>query len=220
MDALVTWLFEEESFAPAAKLTAAGSQSVVTDHLGTPLELYDGRGEQTWAAQLDSYGQARQGREHAQECPFRYQGQYEDVETGLYYNRFRYYDPENGQYISQDPIGLAGGPLNIYAYVNDPLTWIDPYGLACKPKRPGGHQTGDVTNHGTLSPGDNRAMGHKNARADGFVQSHHPIQNEWAKKSVPGYDRNAAPATLLRSSSGFPHAKISAAQRVRRAQSG
>ena len=42
------------------------------------------------------------------DCSFRYQGQYEDSETGLYYNRFRYYDPSTGAYISQDPIGLAG----------------------------------------------------------------------------------------------------------------
>jgi RHS repeat-associated protein len=62
----------------------------------------------------------RQGRGKPQDCPFRYQGQYEDVETGLYYNRFRYYDPEAGQYISPDPLGLAGGPA-LYAYVSDPL---------------------------------------------------------------------------------------------------
>ncbi|MDR1603073.1 MAG: RHS repeat-associated core domain-containing protein [Tannerella sp.] len=42
------------------------------------------------------------------DCPFGYQGQYEDSETGLYYNRFRYYDPSSGAYLSQDPIGLAG----------------------------------------------------------------------------------------------------------------
>ncbi|SUB89296.1 Cell wall-associated polypeptide CWBP200 [Porphyromonas macacae] len=47
-------------------------------------------------------------------CPFRYQGQYEDEETGLYYNRFRYYDPNAGNYISQDPIGLEGDLLNLY----------------------------------------------------------------------------------------------------------
>jgi RHS repeat-associated protein len=48
----------------------------------------------------------RQGKGRAQDCPIRYQGQYEDVEIGLYYNRFRYYDPENGQYISQDRVGI------------------------------------------------------------------------------------------------------------------
>jgi uncharacterized protein RhaS with RHS repeats len=52
------------------------------------------------------------------------------VETGLYYNRFRYYDPEMGQYISQDPIRLlSSSPL--YNYVNDPTVSIDVFGLSC-----------------------------------------------------------------------------------------
>jgi uncharacterized protein RhaS with RHS repeats len=54
------------------------------------------------------------------------------VETGLFYNRFRYYDPESGQYASRDPIGLGGG-TGLYAYVGDPLAWVDPVGLACGP---------------------------------------------------------------------------------------
>ncbi|HDJ1442417.1 TPA: RHS repeat-associated core domain-containing protein, partial [Serratia rubidaea] len=61
--------------------------------------------------------------------PLRFQGQYFDAETGLHYNRYRYYDPQTGSYISQDPIGLAGGG-NPYAYVNNPVVWIDPIGLA------------------------------------------------------------------------------------------
>ena len=61
--------------------------------------------------------------------PFRYQGQYEDAETGLYYNRFRYYDPEIGQYTQQDPIGLAGGNPTLYGYVGDTNAWVDPFGL-------------------------------------------------------------------------------------------
>ena len=67
-------------------------------------------------------------------CPWRWPGQYEDEETGLYYNRFRYYDPDAGRYISQDPIGLAGG-LSPYAYTRDPLTIVDPLGLTggCSP---------------------------------------------------------------------------------------
>lgn len=60
--------------------------------------------------------------------PFSFQGQYEDGETGLYYNRYRYYDPSTGNYISQDPISIAGG-LNVYAYVHDSNSWIDPLGL-------------------------------------------------------------------------------------------
>ena len=57
------------------------------------------------------------------------QGQYEDAETGLYYNRFRYYDPNAGSYISQDPIGLAGGNPTLYGYAQDTNGWIDPLGL-------------------------------------------------------------------------------------------
>jgi RHS repeat-associated protein len=64
------------------------------------------------------------------DCPFRWQGQYHDSETGLYYNRFRYYDPDTGNYISQDPIRLLSGEGNFYAYVKDPNNWIDIFGLS------------------------------------------------------------------------------------------
>jgi RHS repeat-associated protein len=64
----------------------------------------------------------------------RFPGQWDDGETGLYYNRFRYYDPAVGRYISPDPVELLGG-LNPYAYALNPNDWIDPYGLAdeCPP---------------------------------------------------------------------------------------
>ena len=61
--------------------------------------------------------------------PFLYQGQYLDTETGLAYNRFRYYSPETGAYISQDPIRLEAGLTNLYAYVQDVNAWVDPWGL-------------------------------------------------------------------------------------------
>ena len=60
--------------------------------------------------------------------PFKYQRQYEDIETGLYYNRFRYYDPKTGNYISQAPIKLLGG-LSLYSYVENTNTFIDEFGL-------------------------------------------------------------------------------------------
>jgi RHS repeat-associated protein len=62
-------------------------------------------------------------------CPFRWPGQYEDDETGLYYNRFRYYDPQAGEYVSQDPIRLGGG-LRLHGYVADPLHGFDGLGLS------------------------------------------------------------------------------------------
>ncbi|RMT71980.1 Rhs protein [Pseudomonas savastanoi pv. nerii] len=57
----------------------------------------------------------------------RFQGQYFDVETGLHYNTFRYYDPEIGRFITQDPIGLSGGD-NLYLYAPNPYGWVDPLG--------------------------------------------------------------------------------------------
>jgi RHS repeat-associated protein len=81
-----------------------------------------------WACELDIYGKVRKLAGDRELVPFRYQGQYEDLETGLYYNRFRYYSPEEGLYISQDPIGLAGG-RRLYGYVHDTCCWVDPNGL-------------------------------------------------------------------------------------------
>ena len=63
------------------------------------------------------------------DCPFRYQGQYEDEETGLYYNRFRYYSADEGVYLSQDPIRLAGGMPTLYSYTHDSTSWVDQFGL-------------------------------------------------------------------------------------------
>ncbi len=62
----------------------------------------------------------------------RFQGRWEDEESGLHYNRFRYYDPEATQYLSPDPIGLGG--VRPQGYVADPNGWVDPLGLAgCRP---------------------------------------------------------------------------------------
>ncbi|AZK46686.1 hypothetical protein EIM92_11405 [Paenibacillus lentus] len=83
---LITWVFEDGTFHPAAKITSEGHYSIVTDHLGTPVKMYDEHGEQVWSCELDIYGNVRRfilkGDHNA--CPFRYPGQYEDVETGLY----------------------------------------------------------------------------------------------------------------------------------------
>ena len=102
---VITWLFEQDTFVPAAKLVANGECfSIISDYLGTPLQAYDKQGNKVWEQELDIYG--RQRKRPSAFIPFKYQGQYEDAETGLYYNRFRYYDPNAGSYISQNPIGL------------------------------------------------------------------------------------------------------------------
>ncbi|MHC1774113.1 MAG: type VI secretion system tube protein TssD [Lentimicrobium sp.] len=130
-DGIVTWVFETGSFVPAAKLKGEKNYSIVTDHLGTPFQMYNAEGQKFWECELDTYGKVRISEGDKGSCPFRYQGQYEDVETGLYYNRFRYYDPEDGVYVSQDPI-LIGGGNNLYSYVTDTNIHNDAFGLSSK----------------------------------------------------------------------------------------
>lgn len=130
-----TWLFDTDSFAPSGKIKGNKQYSIVTDHLGTPSQMYKEDGALFWECELDSYGKLRMEKGEQGSCPFRYQGQYEDAETGLYYNRFRYYSVEEGMYVSQDPVGLVGGKL-FYAYVNDTTTWIDKFGLNSEPTLP------------------------------------------------------------------------------------
>jgi RHS repeat-associated protein len=130
-DKPVTWLFEPDSFAPMAKLVGDEHYSIISDHLGTPNLIFDKNGNQVWSADISVWGELRNLRGEKDFCPFRFPGQYEDSETGLYYNRFRYFDPEAGQYTSQDPIALVGGAA-LYAYVGNPSTCYDPFGLSCK----------------------------------------------------------------------------------------
>ncbi len=133
-DNLVTWVFND-GFVPSAKITSERNYSIISDYLGTPVEAYDGEGNKVWSAELDVYGRVKEFTGEQDFIPFRYQGQYEDVEIGLYYNRFRYYDPEQGNYTQIDPIGLAGGNPTLYGYVHDPNMEIDSFGLARAPSQ-------------------------------------------------------------------------------------
>lgn len=126
---MTLWLFDEESFVPAAMLRDGRSYSILTDQLGTPTEAYDNEGNEVWSRVLDMDGNVLEETGNVGMVPFLLQGQYYDRETGLAYNRFRYYDPKTGAYISQDPIRLAGRNLTIYGYVKDPNYMVDIWGL-------------------------------------------------------------------------------------------
>ena len=111
------------------------------DHLGTPLALTDSQGQIVWAARLDPWGNVEEEfNPHQIEQSIRLPGQHHDRETGLYYNRHRYYDPTIGSYVNQDPIGLNGG-VNSYAYPEDPNQLFDPVGLAPSAKASQGART-------------------------------------------------------------------------------
>jgi RHS repeat-associated protein len=122
------WVQAQE---PSAFTTIAYYQC---DQLGTPQELTDTHGGIAWSAQYRAWGEAKQviseaARKAGIHNPIRFQGQYADHETGLHYNRHRYYDPQTGRFISKDPVGLAGG-INVFSYAVNPVEWIDPLGLS------------------------------------------------------------------------------------------
>ncbi|MBN3816369.1 RHS repeat protein [Paraburkholderia sp. Se-20369] len=141
------YVYEPGSFTPLVRATGPavlgegeGDASGLTaiayyhcDQIGTPQEVTDEAGELAWSARYKAWGEAQEviseaARKAGIVNPLRFAGQYFDRETGLHYNRHRYYDPNSGRFISQDPIGLRGG-INAYAYVKNPIVWIDPLGL-------------------------------------------------------------------------------------------
>ena len=103
---LTTWVFEEGTFIPQAKITEEGTYSIITDYLGTPVQAFDENSTQVWQRELDIYGKARVG--DSVFCPWGFQNQYYDEETGL-----------------------AGNNPNLYAYTHDSNFWVDPFGLEC-----------------------------------------------------------------------------------------
>ncbi|CAA6810564.1 MAG: Rhs family protein [uncultured Sulfurovum sp.] len=151
-----SYIYEQFGFTPIASTNSANNINYYhTDHLGTPQEVTNNQGEIIWEAEYATWGNTakvsyKQTDANIQEevafQPLRFQGQYYDQETGLHYNRFRYYDPDIGRFISQDPIGLLGG-TNLYQYAPNPVGWVDPLGLA---KR-GDVETISGPNIGTVS---------------------------------------------------------------------
>jgi RHS repeat-associated protein len=135
-----SYVYEPGTFRPLALLEGQGPQNATpfyyhNDHLGTPQELTSHQGEIVWAARYTGYGKLTKlahgtGKKLTQ--PLRFQGQYHDLESGLHYNRHRYYNPDTGRYLTADPIKLAGG-LNAYLYVPNPTGWVDPLGLTVAP---------------------------------------------------------------------------------------
>ena len=128
----VEYVHAPGSFVPAARLRFSEdgickAEPYHVDYLGTPREVTDAAGRVVWEGTYDEYGELT-CEDKGNDQNIRFQGQYEDRETGLYYNRYRYYDPDTGRYITKDPSGLAGG-FNAYRYTPNPVVWLDPYGL-------------------------------------------------------------------------------------------
>jgi len=123
----VTWYHTPGTFEPLARFGGQQWHYIVADPVGAPLAVFADDGTPAWEGQIDAYGTLSPSPP-GDLCPWRWPGQYYEEETGLSFNRWRYYDPVLGQYISPDPIGIDIG-LAAYAYAADPTVDVDPLGL-------------------------------------------------------------------------------------------
>ncbi|MEJ2044016.1 MAG: RHS repeat-associated core domain-containing protein [Reinekea sp.] len=116
--------------------------------------------------------------------------------------------------MNHDPIGLMGG-LNAYQYCPNPVGWVDPLGLSCK-EVPDNAETNYVyfnkTHKDSLPKPKGRGLN------GGRLQSHHGLQQQWAKENLAeyGYDADLAPSITIETGRGHPHTAISKAQNARR----
>ncbi|MFD1261759.1 DUF1308 domain-containing protein [Entomomonas asaccharolytica] len=182
-----SYLYELGTFKPLALLKGKGKNAEIyyyqLDHLGTPQELTNSNGTIAWSAKYRAYGNLAviEANEIAQ--PLRFQGQYHDIETGLYYNRNRYYSPDIGRYITLDPIKLAGG-LNSYQYCPNPINWIDPLGLnACPPDSKDSSVTPETK--AAVDAGEPELVNIDTGTANAFVSQDSPVRHQ-LKAQVEG----------------------------------
>lgn len=184
----VQYLYEDSSFVPLAQYinSSAGKVALITaseekevpklyhyvcDQIGTPQLLMNQSQQVVWEAEAKAWGETKVTTTHAEDGVInnhRFQGQYYDSESDLHYNTFRYYDPELGRFISQDPIGLVGG-INLYQYAPNPVEWMDPLGW--------------IEEFG-IAPYKSRV--HVN---DGF-DAHELLQNAWLRRNGHARSRN------------------------------
>ncbi|QXH48951.1 RHS domain-containing protein [Pseudomonas xanthosomatis] len=207
-----SYVYEPGSFRPLVMVDSDGPENArpyyfQLDHLGTPQELTSAQGGICWSARYKAYGNVAKLDIEQIDNPLRFQGQHFDAETGLHYNRHRYYNPCTGRYLTADPIKLAGG-LNSYRYVPNPTGWVDPLGLTSI-----GYNCPDAdkVEAATEAKAENSlpvvSGGYRELVRAGAKGPHHIIQDA-AVKDLPGYDRNVALSVQLPGPStkiGTPH---------------
>jgi RHS repeat-associated protein len=128
LKALVPFMFVDYP-ADASAPERGRRHYLFTDQIGTPTRVEDEKGREVWSAEIDPFGTAHVAADAGVALSFRFPGHYLDAETGLHYNRFRYYCPELGRYLQPDPLGFEDS-LNVYAYSSNPLVVVDLDGLA------------------------------------------------------------------------------------------
>ncbi|WP_338567515.1 RHS repeat-associated core domain-containing protein [Pseudomonas canadensis] len=190
-----SYLYEPDSFRPLALLEGFGPKESKAyhyqlDHLGTPQELTDTNGEIIWSAHYRAYGEISRLDIGQVDNPLRFQGQYFDHESGLHYNRHRYYNPDIGRYLTPDPVKLAGG-INAYQYVPNPAGWVDPLGLNSCPGGDGCKQ-GAISQRSSPSVNDGEpalpqlTSAKRQARIDELAESNIHRRLSELETSIPG----------------------------------
>ena len=186
------------------------------DHLGTPIAAHNTKGEAVWTAEYEAWGRIRNETVSdglKANIPFRFQGQYYDEESGLHYNRFRYYAPEIGRFVSQDPIGLRGG-TNLFEYAPNPILWVDPLGLSS-------FSCNKLTVCGCkeILKSENVIIGkHGDMKKIGGLKDSHHIYQDAAVRNIPNYKYNHAIAISIQgrnpdgSTKNTPHYRANRAQ--------
>jgi RHS repeat-associated protein len=200
-----TYVYQPGSHEPLARIDNKDGDAKLPDILtkvyhfhnhinGAPEELTNEAGEIVWQGRYESWGRLALQRvaenfrpdpgceNVVSPQPLRMQGQYAEVETGLCYNTFRYYDPDIGRFISEDPIGLFGGP-NLYAFAPNTDAWVDPWGWASAPCALSGGQKYKVLR----AKGLNRKEAVATARGGNYTDSSraHLTQSHHHANSTP-----------------------------------
>ena len=137
---------ERQAHPSVAPQWVTRTNHAVSDLTGRPLMLFNSEGKTVWRPGQTSlwglalslpadtgYPDPRGELDPEADPGLLYAGQWQDAESGLCYNRFRYYEPETGMYLVSDPLGLLGGEQT-YRYVPNPCGWVDPLGLAASSK--------------------------------------------------------------------------------------
>ena len=153
-DCTYTYVYtEDQNYEPLAQITTYNGTDKAreilyyhNDQIGIPREMTDEEGNIVWSGDYSGWGKLTQESRLKLDIhqPFHLQNQHYDEETGLHYNFFRYYEPDAGRFVNQDPIGLEGGE-NLYAFAPNAQEWVDPLGLARKSissRLPEGSRTG------------------------------------------------------------------------------
>ncbi|BEP46681.1 MULTISPECIES: RHS repeat-associated core domain-containing protein [Variovorax] len=144
------YVYYPSTFVPLALIAHDGGVTRTlhyhVDPNGCPTRITDEDGGVVWSASFDAWGAITALHREEVSNPLRFQGQYFDPETRLHYNRYRYFDPNSGQFISQDPLRLRAGE-NLTRYAENPILGIDPLGLVSGSKIPY-WEVGDRGPHG------------------------------------------------------------------------